>query len=127
MRSPITESGPPGPAQPARVRFKSVVELLATRLRISRRAVHTRLRAAALLSPQLTVTGPALPPKLPATAAGVADGRISGEHVTVIADFMARLPQRVDPELRAEVEAEPDTPPTPPPKTCAPWRCGWRR
>ncbi|MCV7083425.1 response regulator transcription factor, partial [Mycolicibacterium insubricum] len=42
-------------------------ELLATRLRISRRAVHTRLRAAALLSPQLTVTGPALPPKLPAT------------------------------------------------------------
>ncbi|ORA74166.1 hypothetical protein BST26_00455 [Mycolicibacterium insubricum] len=85
---------------------KSVVELLATRLRISRRAVHTRLRAAALLSPQLTVTGPALPPKLPATAAGVADGRISGEHVTVIADFMARLPQRVDPELRAEVEAE---------------------
>ena len=65
---------------------KSVVELIATRLRISRRATHTRLRAAALLNPQLPVTGPALPPKLPATAAAVAVGLISSEHVTVIAE-----------------------------------------
>ncbi|HEY7052357.1 MAG TPA: DUF222 domain-containing protein, partial [Mycobacterium sp.] len=75
--------------------------VLADRLRISRAEAKRRIEEAADLTPRRALTGEPLPPRLEHTAAGQAGGLIGAEHVTVIRDFLAKLPCWIDEPARA--------------------------
>jgi hypothetical protein len=74
---------------------------LANWLRIAPSEAARRVREAADLAPRRNLTGEALPPMLPHTAAGQRTGKLGSEHVKVIRAFFGRLPHCVD-----EVERE---------------------
>ncbi len=93
-------------ATPAQLGAKSWKEVLSVRWRISRSEAGRRLTEAALLAPRPSVTGPALPPTLPATAAAQARGLINAEHVEVIRKALDRLPGFVDTATREQVEVD---------------------
>ena len=78
---------------------------LANRLHITRGEASRRVAEAADLGPRCALTGQPLPPLLPATATAQRDGRIGTGHVTVIRDFLHRLPSAVDIETRAQAES----------------------
>ena len=84
----------------------SLPDVLATRLRISRKEANRRIAEAADLGPRTALTGEPLEPVLPATARAQADGLIGAEHVTVIARFFRRLPHAVDVGTRADADAQ---------------------
>lgn len=79
-------------ATPQQMGATSWKEVLTVRWRISTGDAHRRLTEAALLAPRQALTGPALPPVLPAVAAAVAHGLITGEHVEVIRKALDRMP-----------------------------------
>jgi hypothetical protein len=83
---------------------KSWKEVLTVRWRISATEAHRRLTEAALLAPRQALTGPSLPPALPATAAAQALGCITGEHVEVIRKAVDKLPGWVDTTTREQFE-----------------------
>ncbi|BCI53571.1 HNH endonuclease [Mycolicibacterium litorale] len=91
-------------ATPRELGAKSWKEVLSVRWRISTREAHRRLTEAALLAPRQPLTGPALPPELPATATAQAHGLINGEHVEVIRKAVDRLPSFVDVATREQFE-----------------------
>ncbi len=91
-------------ATPQQMGTKSWTEVLSVRWRISRSEAHRRLTEAALLAPRPSVTGPALPPALPATAAAQTLGLINAEHVEVIRKALDKLPGFVDAATREQVE-----------------------
>src|ERR1700759_1733645 len=71
---------------------KSFKDVLAVRWRLSTAEAGRRLTDAALLGPRKGLTGEPLDPDLPATAAAVAVGAITADHVTVIRKNLDRLP-----------------------------------
>ncbi len=73
---------------------KSWRAVLTHRLGISSADATRRLSDAAELGPRQSLTGEALPPALPATAAAQGRGEIGSDHVSVIRSFMDHLPQR---------------------------------
>ncbi|WP_197373054.1 HNH endonuclease signature motif containing protein [Mycolicibacterium baixiangningiae] len=79
-------------------------EVLSVRWRISTSEANRRLTEAALLAPRQALTGPSLPPVLPATAAAQAHGLINGEHVEVIRKALDKLPGFVDAVTRQQFE-----------------------
>lgn len=81
-------------------------EVLRVRFRISSGEAHRRLTEAELLAPRQAVTGPSLPPALPATAAAQAQGLINAEHVEVIRKSVNKLPSWVDPATRERFELD---------------------
>ncbi|HEY7053150.1 MAG TPA: DUF222 domain-containing protein, partial [Mycobacterium sp.] len=80
--------------------------VLADRLRISRAEAKRRIEEAADLAPRRALTGELLVPRLEHTAAGQAGGLIGAEHVTVIRDFLAKLPCWIDEPARATAEKD---------------------
>ena len=84
---------------------KSFAGVLETALRISRGDAHRRLDDAADFGPRISVTGAPMAPRMPATAAAQAAGRIGAEHIAVIRGFFAHLPSWVDAETRDACEA----------------------
>jgi hypothetical protein len=70
----------------------SPTDLLVTNLRVTPAEAKARLDRARDLGPRRTVTGEALDPILPATAAAVAAGEISGRHATVITKCIEQIP-----------------------------------
>ena len=80
--------------------------VLARRLRITRAEAARRIAEAANLGPRRAVTGEALPPLLPATAAAQHAGQIGTAHVRVIRAFLRQLPDWVDLETRTHAEAD---------------------
>lgn len=93
-------------ATPRDLGAKSWKEVLALRWRISTGEAHRRLTEAAVLAPRQALTGPSLPPALPATAAAQAHGLINGEHVEVIRRAMAKVPDFVDTPTRERIEVD---------------------
>ncbi len=77
---------------------------LASALRISPKDARRRIHEAEDLTPRRAMTGEQLPPTLEHTAPRYRQGRIGGDHVTVIRDFLHRLPARVDAKEREDAE-----------------------
>jgi len=80
--------------------------VLADRLRISRSEASRRVHEAEDLGERQALTGEALSPVLPATAAAQRTGELGAGHVAVIRSFWHRLPEFVDVETRARAEAQ---------------------
>ena len=93
-------------ATPQQMGATSWKEVLSVRWRISRSEAHRRLTEASVLAPRQSMTGPALPPVLPATAAAQAHGLINEEHVEVIRKALDRLPGFVDVATRERFEVD---------------------
>ncbi|WP_156616922.1 DUF222 domain-containing protein, partial [Mycobacterium sp. 852014-52144_SCH5372336] len=93
-------------ATPQQMGAKSWKEVLRVRWRISTTEANRRLTEAAVLAPRQAVTGPSLPPALPATAVAQAHGLINGEHVDVIRRAVDRLPGFVDAATREQFEVD---------------------
>ncbi|VEG45573.1 protein of uncharacterised function DUF222 [Mycolicibacterium flavescens] len=93
-------------ATPQQMGAKSWKEVLRVRWRISTTEANRRLTEAALLAPRQGLTGPSLPPALPATAVAQAHGLINGEHVDVIRKAVDRLPGFVDAATREQFEVD---------------------
>lgn len=88
------------------VGYGTTVELVRAVSRVSRGEARARIRAAAEVLPGRGLGGAPVAPKLPATAAAVAEEAIGAADVTVIRSILARIPAHVGDEQRAEVEAE---------------------
>ncbi|HEX6404742.1 MAG TPA: DUF222 domain-containing protein [Pseudonocardiaceae bacterium] len=86
--------------------YGSTVGLVRAVARVSRGEARARVDAAADVLPGRGVNGVALEPKLPATAAAVAERAIGAADVAVIRSALARVPAHVSAEQRAELEAE---------------------
>ncbi|MGE2832447.1 HNH endonuclease signature motif containing protein [Mycobacterium sp. SMC-4] len=91
-------------ANPLELGATSLSKLLAFRLRISAAEARQRIDAAADLGPRTAMTGEALAPVLEHTAAAQRGGRIGAEHIKVIREFFAALPEAVDAETRVEAD-----------------------
>ena len=91
---------------PAQLGAKNWKDVLATRWRISHSEAHRRLSDAAVLAPRQPVTGPPLPPVLPAVAIAQDKGLINPEHVTVIRKAVDKLPGFVDTAAREQFEVD---------------------
>ncbi|BBZ58701.1 hypothetical protein MMON_00020 [Mycolicibacterium monacense] len=91
-------------ATPQQMGAKSWREVLTVRWRISGSEANRRLTEAGLLAPRQALTGPSLPPVLPATAAAQAHGLINSEHVEVIRRAVDKLPGFVDTVTREQFE-----------------------
>ena len=81
-------------------------EVLRVRWRLSTSEANRRLTEAELLAPRGSVTGPSLPPVLPATAAAQARGLINAGHVDVIRRSVHKLPSWVDAATREKFEVD---------------------
>lgn len=81
-------------------------EVLRVRYRISTGEANRRLTEADLLAQRQAVTGPSLPPTLPATAAAQAHGLINAEHVEVIRKSINKLPSWADAATRERFELD---------------------
>ncbi|SBS70180.1 conserved hypothetical protein [uncultured Mycobacterium sp.] len=85
---------------------KSWRAVLTNRLAISGADATRRISEAADLGPRHSLTGQALPPTLPTTAAAQSRGEIGADHVAVIRSFMDHLPASVDVATREHAEAQ---------------------
>lgn len=85
--------------------YGTTVELVQAIARVSRGEARARVAAAEVL-PTRGLNGAPVQPKLPATAAAVAEHAIGAADVTVIRSILARVPPHVAAEQRDEVEAE---------------------
>ena len=88
------------------VGYGTTMELVRAVSRVSRGEARARISAAADVLPRHGVNGVPVEPKLPATAAAVAEHAIGAADVTVIRSVLARIPPHVGDDKRAEVEAE---------------------
>jgi hypothetical protein len=90
---------------PSELGAKSLTDVLARRLRISRAEARRRLGDAEDLGPRTALTGEPLEPMLPNVAQAQAGGTISPEHVRIIRRFFDQLPTAVDFGTREHAEA----------------------
>jgi hypothetical protein len=84
--------------------YRTAPRLLQDLLRISQGEANRRLAHAAAVTAVQPVTGPVLPPPLPATAEAVRAGAVGPEHVEVIRRVITALPPEVDPAERELAE-----------------------
>ncbi|BBY67473.1 HNH endonuclease signature motif containing protein [Mycolicibacterium helvum] len=91
---------------PTTMGAKSWRAVLTNRLAISGADATRRINEAAELGPRHSLTGQALPPTLPTTAAAQSRGEIGADHVAVIRSFMDHLPASVDIATREHAEAQ---------------------
>jgi hypothetical protein len=82
---------------PKEIGAKNWPDVLRIRLHISAKEARRRVRDMENLGPRVGLTGEVLPPRWEEVARAQADGTINTEHVEVIANFMANLPNWVDP------------------------------
>ncbi len=90
----------------AREGFGNTARLLAAMLRLSTTEARTRVEHAAAVSTRRTITGETLPPRLPATAAGLRAGAIGTAQLRLITETMAAIPASVPEPVRERVEAD---------------------
>jgi hypothetical protein len=79
---------------------------LAMGLRITKAEAQRRIGEAGDLGQRNALSGELLEPLLPTVAAGQRDGKIGVEHVKVIRDFLANLPDAIDYQTREESEKD---------------------
>jgi hypothetical protein len=89
--------------------YRSEQRLLQDLLRISHLEAKRRLAHAAAVTPVQPVTGPALPPPLPATADAVRAGVLGAEHVEVIRRVITSLPPDVPSKSASKPNRAPHT------------------
>ena len=93
-------------ADPQALGGTSLADVLATRLRISKNDARGRINEAADLGTRKAMTGEALDPVLPHTAAAQERGEIGAEHIKIIRDFFHHLPSWVDYQTRELAETD---------------------
>ena len=81
-------------------------EVLRTRWRLSTTEAGRRLAEVRELEPRPAISGPALPPLLPAVAAARDAAAITPEMVTLLRETMRKIPKHVDAVTRSQVEVE---------------------
>lgn len=86
--------------------YGTTVELVRAIARIPRSEARARIAAAADVLPGRGINGAPVEPKLPVTAAAVAEHAIGAADVAVIRSVLARIPPHLGPDTRSEVEAE---------------------
>jgi hypothetical protein len=91
---------------PKQMGAKSWRDVLMIRWRLAPGEACRRLAEAEDLGPRHALTGPAMAPLLPATAAAQALGLLTGAHVRELRDAMAKLPGFLDTQERAQVEVD---------------------
>ncbi|MEV0670027.1 DUF222 domain-containing protein [Mycobacterium sp. NPDC050441] len=91
---------------PPEVGGKSWTDVLATRMRISRKEASRRVSAAADLGPRYSLTGEILEPLLPACAQALRSGSINTEHITIIRDTLAEAEKYVSAAELAQIESD---------------------
>jgi hypothetical protein len=91
---------------PTELGANSWPKVLSEGLQISKAEADRRIKLAELLGPRTAMTGEALPPRLPNTAAAQARGQIGSEHVRIIEKFFADLPGYIDGQTREQAEAD---------------------
>ncbi len=84
----------------------SLVDVLATRLQISKKEARRRIKEAEELGPRRALTGEPLAPLRPNVAAALARGQIGSEHVRIIEKFFDDLPGDIDCQTRELAEAD---------------------
>lgn len=80
----------------AELGYKNVPQVLRHALRWDLKTARQWYERAKLLAREITPTGTLLDPELPATAAAAADGVLSGEHITAVAEVMKDLPPEAE-------------------------------
>lgn len=90
-----------GPALPSGVRVR---ELLWKKLRIIPAEVRRRVKLAARIRPRRSLTGPPLPPELPALADAVEAGDVGEDHVREVCKALDLLPNRVSAQDKENAE-----------------------
>jgi hypothetical protein len=86
--------------------FCHPITFLAKGLRLGRGEARKRYRRAAKIARLTSMTGQTMDPKLPATAAAVAQGTISAAHVDEIAEVIAHIPHRIPEDVVATAETD---------------------
>ncbi len=86
--------------------YPTTVELLRAVGRVPLGEARARVAAAAEVLPGRGLNGAPVEPKLPATAAAVAEHAIGPADVKVIRSILARIPPHLGDQTRAEVETE---------------------
>ena len=81
-----------------------VRDKLWARLRITPNEITRRFRLAARIRPRRSLTGPPVPPELPALAAAVADGAVGEDHIRAVCAAVDVLPSCVSPSDAADAE-----------------------
>ncbi|BBX83371.1 HNH endonuclease signature motif containing protein [Mycolicibacterium aubagnense] len=89
---------------PKEIGGKNWADVLRIRLHIDAKEARRRVRDMENLGPRLGLTGEVLPPRWEEAARAQADGAINTDHVEVIANFMANLPDWVDPATTTQSE-----------------------
>ena len=84
---------------------KSWIDVLATRMRISRAEAGRRVRAAELLGPRHAINGEVLAPVLAACAAALAEGSIGAGHIAVVRAMLKTVSGRLSGAELAQLEA----------------------
>lgn len=82
----------------------AVRDKLWARLRITPNEITRRFRLAARIRPRRSLTGPSVPPELPALAAAVADGAVGEDHIRAVCAAVDVLPSCVSPTDAADAE-----------------------
>ncbi len=88
------------------VGYTNTIDLVRAVGRVTRGEARARIDAAADVLPTRGLGGAVVEPRLPATAAAVAEHAIGAADVRVIRSVLARIPPHLGAETRAEVEAE---------------------
>ncbi|MGJ0119666.1 DUF222 domain-containing protein [Williamsia sp. MIQD14] len=86
------------------VQCRNLIEFVGEQLRVA--APKKRLREVAELSSMLSMTGEPLPPRCPETAAAMADGALSHEHVIAVLDVLDKVPAATPSGARDRAEAQ---------------------
>ncbi len=82
----------------------AVRDTLWARLRITPHEITRRFRLAARIRPRRSLTGPPVPPELPALAAAVADGALGEDHIRAVCAAVDVLPSCISPSDAADAE-----------------------
>jgi hypothetical protein len=91
---------------PTALGAKSWSDVLATRMRISGTEATRRVKEADDFSPRTALTGQALPPRLPETAAAQARGDINAEHVQIIRTCVKKATKYLDAAACDEIDRD---------------------
>ncbi|WP_454789109.1 DUF222 domain-containing protein [Mycolicibacterium lutetiense] len=91
---------------PREIGGKSWTDVLATRMRISRKEASRRVAAAADLGPRYGLTGEVLEPVLPACAEALRSGSINTEHIAIVRDTVAAAEKYVNAAELAQIESD---------------------
>ncbi|MCV7066574.1 DUF222 domain-containing protein [Mycolicibacterium farcinogenes] len=93
-------------SSPHEVGGRSWTDVLATRMRMSRKEAARRVAVAVDLGPRYAVTGQELVPVLPGCAQALLSGSISVDHVAIVRDTLAKAEKYVGAGDLAQVESD---------------------